>query len=601
MTGTAGGGQPQQQYDEWGRPIPPYAEIPQQYGYPPQQQSPYGQQQPYGYDEWGQPQYQQQPEQQQYPEQPGYDYQGYPQQQPQYGQQYPQQPNPQQYPPQPQYPNPDEQYGGQPPQQYQQPVQQAPYAVPEQRAARYAPPQPPPPVVPAPARAASAAAPGAASARGPASAKGPGAAGPAPAPGERGFGTEEFAFVDDAEESADVIDWMKFSETRGERRDERRKRLRNRAVAVLVVLVLIAGGTGGYLWAKGRLFDKPPAPVAATTQRTVIAVHLHDLDQNIVTALLVSDPSGNTGATVLVPGTLAVPTDGGGAPEALGSTASTKGSVDVQGNAATRDGLNTLLGANITATWGLYTPFLQKLWDIVQPAGIPVDANAEITVGGKVLVSPGKAALHGDAAVAYATYRAKGESAGAQLARFGQVLAALVQAMPQDGPTASSYITQMGAVPDPSLPDSTLGAVLAALSKDAKAGKYSTQTLAVKGDGTLGAGAGDLVKKLLGGKVSDSGSTATAARVAVQDATGSKNLANLADADMVNGGFTLVPGTAKSATTKSVSSVGYTDAARAADAKQVALDLGLPASAVRKVTTAQSVDVMVVLGQDFKG
>ena len=577
MSGTADGSQPQQQqYDEWGQPIPPYPEIPQQYGYPQQQQPPYGQQQPYGYDAYGQPLYQQQPEQQQYAE-PGHDYQGYPQQ-PQYGQQQ----YPQQYPPQ------QPQYGEQQYPQPAQPVQQAPYAVPEQRAAQYAP--PPPPVVPAPARAASPTP--------PAPAKG---SGPAPAPGERGFGTEEFAFVDDAEESADVIDWMKFSETRGERRDERRKRLRNRAVAVLVVLVLVAGGTGGYLWAKGRLFDTPAAPVAASTQRTVVAVHLHDLSQNIYTVLLVSDPSGHTGATVLVPGTLAVPTDGGGAPEPLGSTPGSKGSVDVQGNAATRDGLNTLLGANITATWGLYTPFLQKLWDIVQPAGISVDANATITVGSKVLVSPGKAALHGDAAVAYATYRAKGESSGAQLARFGQVMTALVQAMPQDAPTASGYITQMGAVPDPSLPDSTLGAVLAALSKDAQAGKYTTQTLAVKGDGTLGAGADDLVKKLLGGKVSDSGSTATAARVAVQDATGSSNLANLADADMVNGGFTLVPGTAKSAGAQAVSTVSYTDAARAADAEQVAQDLGLPASAVRKVTTAQSVDVMVVLGRDFKG
>ena len=593
MTGTADGSQPQQQqYDEWGRPIPPYApyaEVPQQYGYQqPAQQQAYQdpQQAPYGYDAWGQPL--QQP-QQQYTD-PGYPDPGHDGYQQQYGYQQTSQQ---------QYAQPGYEQSGYGQQAYQDPQQY--YPIPEQQAAPAQAPAPraPSPVVPGPTRT-----PERPAERAPErpSERVAGARPPAPpAAGERGYGDEEFTFVDDAEESDDVIDWMKFSETRGERRDERRKRLRSRAVSLLVVLVLIGGGTGGYLWAKGRLFDKTAGPVAASTQRTVIAVHLHDLNQNIVTALLVSDPSADTGATVLVPGSLGVPTDGGGAAQPLGSSPGTKGSVDEQGNAATRDGLNTLLGANITATWGLYTPFLQKLWDIVQPAGIVVDADTTVTVGGKVLVSPGKAALHGDAAVAYATYRAKGESSGPQLARFGQVMAALIQAMPQDASTASSYITQMGAVPDPSLPDSTLGAVLADLSKDAKAAKYSTRTLAVKGDGTLGAGAGDLVKQLLGGKVSDSGSTATVARVAIQDATGSTNLANLADADMVNGGFTLVPGTAKAATTQSVSTVSYTDPARATDAKQVAQDLGLPASSVRKVTTAQSVDVMVVLGRDFKG
>lgn len=549
MTGAEDGMQPQQQYDEWGRPLPPPV-----YQEPQQQAYDYGQQQyayPYGYDAYGQPIQQQQQQQQQYAE-PGYDYQ----QQQQQPHQQPQQ----------------QQYYGRP--AYQDP---APYLIPEQQPApvyETAPvfdPVPPPVITPV--------------------------APPKPAPGEAGYAEEEFTFVDDAEESADVIDWMKFSETRGERRDERRKRLRNRGLALLVALVLVAGGTFGYLWATK---SSAGGPVAASTTRTVIAVHLHDLDHNIYTALLVSDPAASSGATVLVPGSLGVPNQGGGAPIRLGALPGSPGSADSQGNAATRDGLNTLLGANISSTWGLYTPFLQKLWDSLDAGGLPIDSNATIAVGGKNLVSPGKALLHGDAAIAYATYLAKGENPSAQLARFGQVMTALVQAMPQDPSSAASDITAMGAVPDPSLPDSTLGAVLAALSTDAKAGKYSTRTLPVKGDGTLGAGASDLVKSLLGGKVSD-GTTATVARVAIQDATGTGNRINMADADMQNGGFTLVPGTPKAASAQAVSTVSYTDDARAADARQVAQDLGLPASAVRKVTSDQSVDVMVVLGKDFKG
>lgn len=508
-------------------------------------------------DEWGRPQTVAAP------------YGGVPQQ-PQYGyEQY-------QYPEQQQYAEPGYGYQQQGYQQqgyqqgYQQDYDTGQYALPEQQ--RYQEPAPVAEPAPVPASVRPRPAP--------------------PAPGAESV-SDEFAFLDDAEESADVIDWKKFSETRGERRDERRKRLRNRIVAAGAAVVLLAGGTVGVLWANGTLFGSSATAIAASTQRTVIVVHLHDLDRNVYTALLVSDPSGGKGATVLLPSTLAVPTQGGGPSVALG------GAVESQGNGATRDGINTLLGANATATWTLYTPYLQILVDLV--GGIPLDANATVSKDGKTLVTPGKATVNGAAAIAYAVHREPGEGADAQLSRFGQVLAGLVQAMPQDQVSAASYVTRMGAVSDPSLPESTLGALLAALSKDAQGAHYSTRTLGVKPDGSLAPGASDLVKQLLGGTVSDKGAAPITARVAVQDATGTANRANLAGAAVDNAGFTLVPGTPKAATTRAVSSVEYTDDNRAGDAKQVAQDLGLPATAVRKVTSGLSVDVMVVLGKDYKG
>lgn len=401
--------------------------------------------------------------------------------------------------------------------------------------------------------------------------------------------SEEFAFVDDAEESDDVIDWMKFSETRGERRDERRKQLRTRLIALGVVLILIAVGGAGYLWLRG---GSSAGSVAASTKRTVIAVHLHDLNKNIYTALLVSNPASGQGSTLLLPGTLAVPTDSGGASVTLAS------SVNAQGNAATRDGLHALLGADVSATWSLYTPFLQNLVDLL--GGVSIDSNTTITQNGKTLVKPGKAIVNGAAAIAYADYQAKGESAGAQLSRYGQVLAALVQAMPQDATSAASDITKMGAVADPSLPDATLGALMAALSKDAQAGKYSTVTLPVNANGTPASSAGDMVKQLLGGTVTTS-SGATAARVAITDATGTGNKINLAEAAVVNGGYTLVPDSSKAPSTQSTSSITYSDDTRAADAKQLAQDLGLPTTVVTKVTSSQSADLVVVLGKDYEG
>ena len=410
--------------------------------------------------------------------------------------------------------------------------------------------------------------------------------------GGPGYASDEFAFIEDAEESADVIDWMKFSETRGERRDERRRRLRGRALVLSAVLLLLAVGGGGYLWADGKLFHSGPAVVPAATGREVIAVHLHDASDHVYTALLISDASTHKGSTLLVPGNLDIPPDGGGAMVQLGA------SVDSQGNPAIRTGLNTVLGSNITASWGLYSSFLQVLVDRLN--GITIDSNTTIVQGGKAIVSPGTATLNGAAAIAYADYQAKGEAPGAQLARYGQVLEGVIKAMPQDPTSAAADITAMGEVADPSLPDSALGALLATLSTDvnASAANYQTDTLPVQANGSLGAGASTVVKQLLGGSVSNGDNAGTAARVAVVNATGKSNDANLADAAITNNGYTWVPGDT-TAPTQAASTIEYTDPSRADDAQQLAEDLGLPTSAVRKVTTPLSVDLLLTLGQDY--
>ncbi|MFD0330606.1 hypothetical protein ACFQZC_26400 [Streptacidiphilus monticola] len=72
-----------------------------------------------------------------------------------------------------------------------------------------------------------------------------------------------------------------------------------------------------------------------------------------------------------------------------------------------------------------------------------------MTVKGQTLVKPGNQTLSGAGAAAYATYQAAGEKPQARLDRFGQVLGALIKAMPQDAAAAASDITKMGAVADP--------------------------------------------------------------------------------------------------------------------------------------------------------
>jgi anionic cell wall polymer biosynthesis LytR-Cps2A-Psr (LCP) family protein len=406
------------------------------------------------------------------------------------------------------------------------------------------------------------------------------------------YSSEEFEFVDDAEESTDVIDWVKFSETRGERRDERRRKLRNRAIALVVTLVLAAGGTAGYLFATGKIGSGASAAVPAADKREVIAVHLHDLNKNVYSALLISEPSPAKGVTLLLPGSLGVPQDSGSGLLALSSA------VDTLGAYGTRTGINNLLGTDISATWNIQTPFLQNLVDIL--GGVKIDSDVAVSLNGKQVISPGEnASVNGAAAMAFATYKAKGESDQAQLNRFGVMLQALITAMPTDPTAAASQITHMGAVEDPSLSDAALGALLAKLSTDARSGAYSTETLPVLGNGTLGSGAATMVSGLLAGKVT-SQSGQTAARVQVIDATGRSKAVQYAQAAMTNTGYIVLPGTTKEAT-RSTSVIEYTDDTRLKDAQALASTLGLPASAVRKVTSPLSVDLLVTLGRDYKG
>ncbi|WP_308188871.1 LCP family protein [Streptacidiphilus sp. ASG 303] len=420
------------------------------------------------------------------------------------------------------------------------------------------------------------------------------APGPGAAPGSS-YDGEEFTFVDDEEESEDVIDWLKFAETRTERRDERKRRGRNRVVALVVALALVALGAAGYLWKSGVL-GGPAADGGPAGKREVIALHLHDLKGRTTTALLVDDPAGDKGTALLLPGALLLPDDGGGS----GST-TLGASLAAQGAGGTQDALATTLGAPVAGTWRLDTPYLQILVD--QLGGITADVDAPVTQNGKTLVQAGPSrSLNGQAAVAYATLLAPGERPAAQLARFGKVLAAVVKAMPADSSAATDVVKRMNAVMDPSLSEKQLGASLAALSAHAAKDRFAVRTLPVKADGTVDeATAGALVKEVLGGTVHNADRGSGPARVAVQDATGIRGRAADAQVQVVNGGYTFVPPVGRAAATAARTEIRYTDDARAGDARQLALTLDVPATSVKKAPGGQTADILVVLGQDYKG
>ncbi|WP_035806153.1 LytR C-terminal domain-containing protein [Kitasatospora mediocidica] len=579
-----------------------YPQAQQGYGQPYEQQ-PYEQQ---SYDPYAQQQHQQQPAQS-YEQQGQYEQQYVQYQQQPYGQTYEQQsydPYAQQHQQQHQAPQgfvPYEQQPydpyAQPPQAYAapvQPVQPVQPAVP-QAAAPQAPPvaRPPRPRSAPPA----AAMPAAARPSAPSEQVGGrrSVAKPAQGDDQDPYQTGEFTFVDEqAEETEDVIDWLKFAESRTERRDERRRKLRSRAIGAVVALALVAAGGTGYLYFSGAL-DGNQSAAAAAGPRSVVVVHLRDLQGNVSTALLVNDASGHKGSALMLPGDLQLPASADAAASPLNKA------MDGIGTAPTRDALGNLLGAPVAGTWRLDTPYLQLL--VSQLGGIKVDTNVQILDGnGAVLVEKGQQrTLTGQTAVVYATYQAPGESPDAQLARFGQVLDALVRAMPTNLPDATDDVHRMNAVLDPSLPEKALAGLLVELSQQAQAGHFGVSTLAVRPDGTLDqAAAGPQVKDVLGGTVHTAAANSAPARVSILDASGNDQAAAAAQVQVVNAGLNFVPGGGKAPATQATSEIHYTDDARAAAAQSLASSLGLPATAVKKVTDAQIADLVVVLGKDYQ-
>ncbi|TGB09218.1 LytR family transcriptional regulator [Streptomyces palmae] len=420
------------------------------------------------------------------------------------------------------------------------------------------------------------------------------------ADGEGPYRTEQFSFLEEPDEdSEDVIDWLKFAETRTERRDERRRKARTRIIALAVLLVLVALGGAGYLWSAGKLpgqegGDTARAGAEGGQKRDVIVVHLHETGASETsTVLLVDNETAKKGTTVLLPNALAVGTEDGGS-TTLGN------SVDDSSD-ATRDALGSLLGARIEGTWRLDTPYLENLVELV--GGITVDADATVPAakqGEDPVVTRGKARdLSGRAAVAYATYRAPAEAQTKQLSRFGQVMNAVLRKLSSDEDEATTTVRALAQIPDPSLSERALGVSLARLAGLAQDGAYDTALLSVEPDGTLSEQSTEhVVKDILGGTVKnpDQGGVA---RVSVRDASGRPGAAGAAQVALVNGGFTVVgAGTGGSQAT---SRVTYADERQAAQAREVAKTLGLPAGAVVKGKGAANADVTVVLGQDYKG
>jgi anionic cell wall polymer biosynthesis LytR-Cps2A-Psr (LCP) family protein len=422
--------------------------------------------------------------------------------------------------------------------------------------------------------------------------------------GDHDYHTGQFAFVEEPDgDSEDVIDWLTFTENRTERREEAKRRARSRITALVVVLALAAVGGVGYLWYAGKLpgtssgAKSGTATTAGAQNRDVIVVQLHNTKGGgTSTALLVNNTTIKQGATVLLPNSLALTADDG-------TTTTLAKSVADDGSAGTSDAIDSVLGTRIEGTWRLDTPYLNNLVELV--GNIEVTTNADVPdpdakkKGGPPLVHKGEdQTLSGKMAVAYATYRASGESQDAQLQRFGQVMQGVLRKMSSDPQAATTTVQTLAQILDPSLSDKDLGTFLAKLADHAKQGDYKSELLPVQSDGTVGQEATDtVVKNLLGGTVK-SPQAGDAVRVGITNATGSKAAAEQARVVLVNGGYNFID--AGTGTAQAVSRITYADDGDKENAIEVAKTLGLPTSSVKKGKVTSNANVSVVLGQNYK-
>ncbi|WP_328771632.1 LCP family protein [Streptomyces sp. NBC_00286] len=422
---------------------------------------------------------------------------------------------------------------------------------------------------------------------------------------DRDYRTEQFTFVEEpTDDSEDVIDWLKFTENRTERREEARRRARGRVVALVVVFALVAVGGVGYLWYAGKLpgtssdAKTGTATAAGAQNRDVIVVHLHNTKGGgTATALLVNNTTTKQGTTVLVPNSLAVADDNG-------TTTTLAKSVDDDGTSGTRDAIDTVLGTKIEGTWRLDTPYLSNLVDLV--GNIDIDTNANVPdpdakrKGEAPLVNKGEdQTLSGKMAVAYATYRGSGEAQNAQLERFGQVMQGVLRKVSSDPQAATTTVQTLAQIIEPPLTDKDLGTFLAKLADHAKGGDYKSVLLPVQSDGRLSTKASDsVVKDVLGG-AAKSPEQGAAVQVGIRNATGKKDATEQARVVLLNGGYAFVDA-GRTDTAQTASQITYADAAKKADAVEVAKTLGLPTSSVKKAKGASNADVSVVLGQDYE-
>ncbi|MBS2963930.1 LCP family protein [Actinocrinis puniceicyclus] len=421
-----------------------------------------------------------------------------------------------------------------------------------------------------------------------------------------GYSAADFAFLEE-ETGHDVKGWLTFVESRAESRADRVKQFRRRLIAAGAAAALVLAAVGGYLLFSGGTLGGAGGPA-----KSVILLQVSDNTGNAVAdALLVTDHSATTGtgsakavngkgAGVLIPSQMVVNSTGFGQQPFGGNMAQSV-------PAAGKDTVSDVLGVTIDGVWRMdeitFAGLIDELGGVQLNAAVAVPAATAAPTAAPIQAGAQK--LNGGQAVAYSTYTARGDGPDAQSERFGQVVDGLLAALPTDSGAITAYLNHLGIVDDPTLPESKLSPILAALAVEQQAGSYTSKAIPLRTDGSDEMdvqAAAPIVSNLLGGALNTQ-NNGQVSRILVEDATGhtgiqSRAIRGAAQARLSNGGYTFIDGATVARRGTSVVEVG-TDGAKSA-AVQVAATLGLQPDSVRVVPGLSTfADVTVLLGADW--
>jgi hypothetical protein len=338
----------------------------------------------------------------------------------------------------------------------------------------------------------------------------------------------------------------------------------------------------------------------SNTTGDAVADALLVTDRTAATGTTGAKPAVGKGAGVLIPSQMVVESTGFGQQPFGGNMAQSV-------PAAGKDTVSDALGVTIDGVWRMDEVTFAGLID--ELGGIQLDAAVAVpsatATPAAAAIQPGPQKLTGGQAVAYSTYTAKGEAPDAQIERFGQVLTSVLAALPTNAGAITAYLNHLGIVDDPSLPESELSPILAALATEQQTGAYTAKAIPLRNDGSDEMdvqAAAPIVSNLLGGALNTQ-NNGQVSRILVEDATGhtgiqSQAIRGAAQARLSNGGYTFIDGATVAHRSTSEVEVG-SDGAKSA-AVQVAATLGLPPDSVRVVSGMGTfADVTVLLGADW--
>ena len=394
---------------------------------------------------------------------------------------------------------------------------------------------------------------------------------------------------------------------RAAQRAARRRAARRRNLMVLgVVAGVLVLGLGAFLLLRSAGGESDQVTTGPADQQTLLVQVTGGDGVAASSALVGVTPSEDTAAALLVPSRLLVDVAGtGNVP--FGET------VTLPEPSAPAQALTDLLGVRVDDSWVLTTQGLAAVVDAIGgvQAAVDVDVVAKDAKGNEtVVVRAGSQQLDGAAAAAYATYLADGEPEQARLARFDDVLTALLAELPGNQGDVEAALQKAGdgsqSTADVSGLAARLGEMRTAATKESLVSDVLPVTEIDSGAAlpSYGIDSGQVAAKMRsffpGALQKDAGGEVV--RVLVENGVGTPGLVEKARTKLVADGFRFVNGGNASSFGAEPSAVLIPDGTEknVRRGQRVAATLGLPDSSVTTSDRGQTVaDVIVILGADF--